>query len=192
MRFLASTTSLVTRADWQSRDGLIRLGIFLAVIGIAVAALFFRDQLTLSQVGYTGIALSTLVASGALVLPVPALATVCVASTALNPVFVGLIAGTIGELTGYFLGYSGRGILSRRRLYQKLEGWMRRRGWLLLFLVSLIPNPIFDVVGVAAGALRYPLWGFLGVVWVGKLLKFLIVVYACKYSSEWILDIFGV
>ena len=48
MRFLASTTSLVTRADWQSRDGLIRLGIFLAVIGIAVAALFFRDQLTLS------------------------------------------------------------------------------------------------------------------------------------------------
>ena len=92
-----------------------------------------------------------------------------------------MIAGSseaVGELTGYFLGYTGRNILSRGHLYQRLETWMRRRGWLLLFLVSLTPNPIFDVVGVAAGALRYPLLGFLSVVWVGKVMKFLIFAYA--------------
>ena len=46
-----------------------------------------------------------------------------------------LVAGAAeggGEVTGYYLGYSGQVILSRRRFYQRLEGWMRRRGWLVL------------------------------------------------------------
>ena len=96
----------------------------------------------------------------------------------------------MGELTGYVLGASGSGFINKHRLYLKLEGWLRRRGWLLLFLISVIPNPIFDIVGVAAGALRYPLWRFLAVVWVGKVTKFIAFSYACVYSIEWIVDIF--
>ena len=104
-------------------------------------------------------------------MPVPALAAVCTSSVFLIPLLAGLIAGSseaVGELTGYFLGYTGLDIRRWGHLYQRLETWMRRRGWLVLFLVSLIPNPIFDVVGVAAGALRYPLLGFPSVVWVGQ------------------------
>jgi len=112
----------------------------------------------------------------------------------LNPLLVGLIAGSaesVGELSGYYLGYTGRDVLARSRLYQRLESWMRRRGWLLLFVVSLIPNPIFDVVGIAAGALRYPIWGFLAVVWVGKVLKFLVFAYACNAGADWLTGVFG-
>ena len=43
----------------------------------------------------------------------------------------------------------GEGRVSRR-----LVVWMRRRGWLLLFLMAFIPNPFFDLAGVTAGALR--------------------------------------
>jgi hypothetical protein len=50
----------------------------------------------------------------------------------------------------------------------------------------------FDVIGVAAGALRYPLWGFLAVVGMGKMLKFLVFACACTYSIQWIIDIFRV
>ena len=147
------------------------------------------------QVGYAGLALTVLVASGGLVLPVPALAAVCTAGAFLNPLYVALVAGsagTLGELTGYFLGYTGRGVLNESRLYVRLERWTRRRGWLVLFLFALVPNPLFDVVGIAAGALRYPLWRFLGIVFAGKLGKFLVVAYACAYSIGLLKDLFGV
>ena len=195
MRFISRATVLATRPNWRSRDNLLRFGVFLAVLGIIGAAFLLNEKLSLDELAYGGLGLTVLLASGGLVLPIPSLAAACAAGASLNPLYVGLVAGsagTLGELTGYFLGYSGRGVLDRSRLYRRLEGWMRRRGWLLLFLVSLIPNPIFDVVGIAAGALRYPLWRFMAVVWVGKLSKFLIFAYSCAYSIDWLTDLFGV
>lgn len=194
MRFISRTTILATRPNWRSHNNLLRFGAFLAVLGIIGAAFLLNEKLSLDELAYGGLGLTVLLASGGLVLPIPSLAASCAAGASLNPFYVGLVAGsagTIGELTGYFLGYSGRGVLDRSRLYRRMEGWMRR-GWLLLFLVSLIPNPIFDVVGIAAGALRYPVWRFLAVVWLGKLSKFLIFAYSCAYSVDWLTDVFWV
>ena len=194
MRYFGRAIARPIRINWRGADNLIRLGAFLAVLAIAGAAFLLRDQLTLSQAGYGGVALASLVASAAFIVPVPALGIVCAGGVVLNPLFVGLVAGTseaLGELTGYFLGYTGRKVVSRSRLYHRLEPWMQRRGWLPLFLVSLVPNPIFDVIGIAAGALRYPVWSFLAVVWVGKTLKFVTFSYACAYSIVWLTKLFG-
>ena len=185
----------IRQVDWRKPETLVRLGILIVVISAIVAALLLRNNFGASEVGYGAVALSALVASAGLVIPVPALATACATAIFLDPFWVGIIAGTAesaGELSGYYLGYTGRDVLARNRVYQRLENWMRRRGWLLLFLVSLVPNPIFDVVGIAAGALRYPVWGFLAVVWVGKLLKFLVFAYACQAGTDWLTGIFGV
>lgn len=194
MNLLSRSAGATLRHRWRNPESLLRLGVFLAALALAGAAFLLYRRLDLTQIGYGAVGLTALVASGGLIIPVPALATSCTASAFLNPVFIGLIAGTgetLGELTGYFLGYSGRGVMQNGRLYQRLEGWMRRRGWLVLFLLSLIPNPIFDVAGVAAGALRYSLWNFLGIVWVGKLMKFLVIAYSCSYSIEWLTGLFG-
>ncbi len=175
--------------DWRRPENLLRLGIFLAVISTASAAILFRNHIALQQAGYLGVALTALLASGSMVLPVPALATVCGASTFLVPLYVGLVAGgaeTVGELTGYFLGYSGRGVVGEERVPQRLGTWMRRRAWLLLFLLAFIPNPVFDLAGVTAGALRYPLERFLAVVLAGKILKFVSFAYACAFSADWL------
>ena len=180
--------------DWRDPENLVRLGILAVVIAAIVAALLLRDDFGAAQVGYGAVALSALVASAGLLIPAPALATACGTALFLNPFLVGLIAGSaesVGELSGYYLGYTSRDVLARSRRYQWLENWMRRRGWLLLFVVSLIPNPIFDVVGIAAGALRYPIWGFLAVVWVGKVLKFLVCAYACNAGADWLTGVFG-
>ena len=185
----------IRQVDWRKPETLVRLGILIVVISAIVAALLLRNNFGASEVGYGAVALSALVASAGLVIPVPALATACATAIFLDPFWVGIIAGTAesaGELSGYYLGYTGRDVLARNRVYQRLEHWMRRRGWLLLFLVSLVPNPIFDVVGIAAGALRYPVWGFLAVVWLGKLLKFLIFAYACQAGTVWLTGIFRV
>ena len=194
MNKLVRSLSMPTRWDWRNPNTLLRVGILLAVVAASATALLLRDQLTLTQAGYGGVALASLVASAGLIIPVPALGAVCAASVFLNPALLGLVAGTsesVGELTGYFLGYSGRDMVRQSRLYKRLEPLVRRRGWLPLFLVSLVPNPIFDIIGIAAGALRYPLWGFLGVVWVGKTLKFMIFAYACRYSLAWLTEVFG-
>ncbi len=180
---------------WRRPENLLRLGIFLAVIGTASAAILLRNHIALQQAGYLGIALTALLASGSMVLPIPALATVCAASAFLVPLYVGLVAGgaeTVGELTGYFLGYSGRGVVGEGRVFQRLGTWMRRRGWLLLFLLAFLPNPVFDLAGVTAGALRYPLERFLAVVFAGKIMKFVGLAYACAFSADSLVRFFSV
>ncbi len=189
IRALPKVLSRSRQIDWRRPENLLRLGIFLAVIGTASAAILLRNHIALQQAGYLGIALTALLASGSMVLPVPALATVCAASAFLVPLYVGLLAGgaeTVGELTGYFLGYSGRGVVGEGRVSQRLGTWMRRRGWLLLFLLAFIPNPVFDLAGATAGALRYPLERFLAVVLIGKTLKFVGFAYACALGADWL------
>ncbi len=193
MRAVIRAVGIARRVRWGSRENLLRLGVFLAVAGAVAAAFLLQDRLTICNAGYVGIGLAALVASAGIVFPVPALAAVCGSSAFLKPLIIGLIAGsaeTVGELTGYFLGYSGRGLVSQGTLYLRVEGWMRRRGWLLLFAVSLVPNPVFDLVGVTAGALRYPLGSFLGIILAGKLIKFTSLAYFCYLGMTWLAEIF--
>ena len=193
MRLIDRATTQVSTIDWHSRDNLLRLAIIVAVAVVVITGILLRRYITISQAGYVGVALSALIGSGGLVIPVPALATACTVGALLNPSIVTLVAGTaeaIGELSGYFLGYSGQGIFGQRPFYTRMEGWMRHKGWLVLLLMSMVPNPVFDFVGVAAGALRYPLWRFLAIVWTGKIIKFGGIAYACTYGAGWLLNYF--
>ena len=188
---LANINSFVEKlaSTWRGR-----LAILAVVACISVAGYLLQDRIVVGRLGYGAVAAAVLLASGGLVVPVPALAITCTTATFLNPVAVAVIAGlagTLGELTGYFLGYTGSGIFKHRRFYHRVEGWMRRRGWLLLFVISAVPNPLFDVAGIAAGALRYPLWRYLVAVGLGKQVKFLMVAYACYFSLQGIKSAFG-
>ena len=95
----------------------------------------------------------------------------------LNPVIVGIVAGigqTLGEMTGYMAGYSGQGLVNRSKTYDRVEGWMKRNefmGELVVFVLALIPNPFFDAAGMAAGALRFPVWKYLLAAGAGKVIK---------------------
>ena len=180
--------------EWLTSTWRGRLLIVTAFAGISAAAFFMQGRIDVEGLSYGAVAGAVLLASGGLVVPVPALAITCTTATFLNPAAVAVIAGlagTLGELTGYFLGYSGSGVFERRRFYHRVEGWMRRRGWLLLFVISAVPNPLFDVAGIAAGALRYPLWRYLVAVGLGKQVKFFVVAYGCLYSVQGLKSVFG-
>ena len=152
------------------------LGLVLAIVTVA---LIFRNDLAdaedlVRRLGYPAIFTLSLVGAGGLVIPLPSTLAVFVGGDLLNPVFVGLLAGVgeaMGEITGYALGYSGQGVIDKSRLYNRFERWVRKRGALVIFIVSVIPNPVFDVLGIAAGALRYPLRRFLLIAWAGKTIK---------------------
>jgi membrane protein YqaA with SNARE-associated domain len=152
------------------------------VLGISIAIFVFRDQLAkLAAVGYAGIFLVSLLANATIILPAPSLALVFAMGSALPPLAVGLVAGTgeaLGELTGYVAGFAGRGLIENRKHYDRMAAWMRRRGGITVFVLSLVPNPFFDLAGLVAGTLRYPLWRFLMFCWLGKVIKTTLVAWA--------------
>jgi uncharacterized membrane protein YdjX (TVP38/TMEM64 family) len=87
-------------------------------------------------------------------------------------------------------GYSGRGIVENSETYERVRNWIekngRASGWLILVL-AFLPITLFDVAGMAAGALRMPVWWFLAWETPGKILKMLLVAYLGAYS----IHIFG-
>ncbi len=48
---------------------------------------------------------------------------------------------------------------------------MHRQGSLVMFTMSVLPNPLFDVAGVIAGVVRMPVWKFFTAVLLGKVIK---------------------
>ena len=181
--------------EWLTSTWRGRLLIIVVIAAISAVAFVTQDRISVGRLSYGAVAGAVLLASGGLVVPVPALAITCTTATFLNPAAIAIIAGlagTLGELTGYFLGYSGSRVFERGSFYNRVERWMRRRGWLLLFVISAIPNPLFDIAGIAAGALRYPLWRYLIAVGLGKQVKFFMIAYACHYSVQGLQGVFGI
>ncbi|MFB0547212.1 MAG: YqaA family protein [Anaerolineae bacterium] len=164
--------SRVTRGYW-------RLLALLPIVIISLVLILLRDRLAhFKTYGYSGIFLISLLGNATIILPAPSLAVVFAMGGALNPIVVGLAAGigeALGELTGFLAGYGGRVVIEDRELYARLEGWMKRYGLVVIIVLSAIPNPFFDLAGIAAGALRFPLWQFLVACWLGKTIKTVII-----------------
>ena len=184
---------------WFSRTSDLKVQLIALVLGIIAVSVVFgvwmfvgglSDSDWWKTLGYPGVFFLSLLASGGMVFPIPSLAATCgAAGLDLNLIVVGILAGlgeTLGELVGYSIGFGGQSVVQRRNIYKRAKAWMVRWGVGVLLILSIIPNPIFDFVGIAAGALRYPIKRFLIIVWVGKTLKGLIIAHACFWIVEWI------
>jgi membrane protein YqaA with SNARE-associated domain len=170
----------------------------LTVIVVVVAlgaALYFRDRIQeLKQYGYAAVFLVGLISNATLILPVPGLAVSSVMGGVLNPWVVGVVGGVsqaLGELTGYMAGYSGQTWVDENWTYDRLVHWIQRYGVPVIFVLAVVPNPVFDVGGVIAGALRFPLWKFLASCTAGKVIKNLLFALAGYYGIEALFRILG-
>ncbi len=189
------------RRNW--RLILARVAIVALLIALTVAVYVFRDQVReLQGLGYPGLFLINLIASASIVLPIPALpfvAAMAILQTSdgvrvFNPWLLGLAAAlgaTLGELSGYAAGRSGTAIIDQTPLYQRLHAWTERYGVLTLSVLAFIPNPLFDMAGIAAGTLKMPLPKFLLATLLGKLPKMWLMAFAGIWGLEWILWMFG-
>ena len=176
-------------AEVSKKTATFRRILALAVSVAATAVvLLYRDRLAQAGAyGYLGVFVVSLVGNATVIFPVPSLVAVFAGGTALNPLLVGLVAGVaepLGELTGYLAGYGGSPVIENREMYGRLVGWMRRHGYLTIFVLSAIPNPLFDLAGIAAGALRFPIWRFLLACWMGKTIKATLIAYAGAQSWQ--------
>ncbi len=174
----------------------LRLRIFQAlalifVIGITIYVYSIRDQAAaLARYGYPGIFLLSILANATIILPAPGLAIVFTFGSVFSPLGVGLAAGlgaTIGELSGYLAGISGQAIVDNPKLYGRFEGYMHKYGALTITVLAFLPLPVFDLAGVAAGALKMPVHKFLLFCALGKIPKMILVAFAGAYSIDWVL-----
>jgi membrane protein YqaA with SNARE-associated domain len=183
----------------NNRDRVFRLSLITFVIGFVIvgAVLWLTDSLNLENVGYGGVWIVSFIAAGSIILPIPGPAAVCIAAApdlGLNPLIIGIVSASaeaLGEMTGYLAGLSGRSLLERNRFHPRVHRIVIRRGGLILFLGAIIPNPLFDVIGIAAGSIGYPIKRFLAIVFVAKAIKSTAIAYACFWGIDWIQGLVG-
>ena len=175
------------------RTTVLRVLAILAVIAITLYTYTLRDRIEEFQaLGYPGIFLVALIANATILLPAPGAALVAAVGAIFNPLGVGLAAGTggaIGELSGYLAGFSGQAVIERTDVYAKIKPWVDKYGGWAILVLSAIPNPLFDVAGIAAGIAKMPFWTFFFFVWIGQIIKMTIFAYAGRYSID-LLSIF--
>lgn len=148
---------------------------------ISVVIFIFRDKFVhLEGYGYLGIFLISVLGNATVVLPVPVILTAFIGGGIFNPFIVGVVTAVgaaIGELTGYLVGYGGRVVIKDDKKLVRIEGWMKKYGLWVLFVLSAIPNPFFDLAGIVAGATGVPVYKYLIVVTLGKMVKFITISY---------------
>ena len=169
------------RRLWRWEYTLLVLVALLLTAFAFVIYVLGADPAGLRRYGYLGVFLIPLIGSASFILPMPGLAVIAGGGAFLDPVLgvppwvvVGLVAGmgeALGEITGYAAGYGGRAVLQERRFIRRLERWMHRQGSVIMFTMSVLPNPLFDVAGVLAGVVRMPVWKFFTAVLLGKVVK---------------------
>lgn len=169
----------------ERRLTLLRILSFVFVIGIVVAIYIYREQVReLSRFGYLGAFLIPLIANATIFVPIPGVWVIFAMGAVFNPFFLAIFAGlgaATGEVSGYLLGFSGQGLAERSRLYDRIYGLMERhRRWsdLMILILALIPNPFFDLAGIAAGTLKIPIWRFYLFCAFGSILKMLAFAYS--------------
>jgi membrane protein YqaA with SNARE-associated domain len=180
------------------RHKIFRALALIGVIGIIFLLFIYRDQVKkLQDYGYAGIFLISIAANATIIIPLPGVAFTTAMGAIFDPIGVAVAAGlgaAIGEITGYMAGFSGQGFAGHSAQFLRLTTWMKahqRLTYGVIMLLALIPNPLFDLAGMASGALKLPLWKFLLASGIGKILKMLMFAYAGFYSISWLTKLFG-
>ena len=166
----------------ERRTTLARIMALFVVIGLSIFIFTLRDQAEqLAIYGYPGIFVLSFMAYATVLLPAPGVAVVFTMGSIFNPLGVALAAGTgatLGELSGYLAGFSGQAVVERVEVYERLTRWMKKNGSLTVFLLAVIPNPFFDLAGLAAGSLKMPVVRFFIFCWMGEVVKMGIFAFA--------------
>lgn len=176
----------IQQAKSSNNSTIARIISFIIVLAISIYIFSIRDRAAEFAIyGYPGIFLISFMAYATVLLPAPGVALVFTLGAVLNPLGVGLAAGAgaaLGEVSGYMLGFSGQAVIERVEIYEKLSKWMQQNGLLTVFLLSAIPNPLFDLAGAAAGALKMPVVKFILGCWLGETVKMIIFAYSGAFS----------
>jgi membrane protein YqaA with SNARE-associated domain len=89
------------------------------------------------------------------------------------------LASVLGESVAFLAGRAEEGIVSEHAIYRRLHRVAQRPllAGALLFAFAAPPNPIFDVGGLAAGAVGVPYRVFFVAVFAARLVRLAVIVW---------------
>lgn len=160
---------------------ILRAVVAVLLVGVTLLLVLNRDKIQHLEVyGYPGIFLVSLLTNATIIIPLPGVVLTSAMAMVFNPFWVAIVSGAgaaLGELSGYLAGFSGQPVFEKSDRFVKLTEWMRKnQSWTILTL-AFIPNPLFDMAGLMAGAARMPVWKFLLFCLIGKVAKMLLFAY---------------
>jgi len=179
--------NLIRKKKLSFNSPLIRAIILIATILLLILLWQYRRMLyQFENLGYAGLFTVNVFSNATVFLPFPSIMAVFIGGSVWNPLFVGIVSGAgnaIGELIGFFLGFGSRGILDKLdswelRWFKKMEKWFKKSGFITIFIFSLLPFPIFDLIGILAGTLNYSLWKFFLATVMGRVIRNFIVAWS--------------
>jgi membrane protein YqaA with SNARE-associated domain len=181
---------------WIKKHYLSLLGLLATLAIIAtVSIIYFKNPnifKNLEAYGYAGVFVISVFLNATLIIPVSNMTIIMAMGAALpSPLIVGLVGGIgagIGEMTGYLAGRSSQGLLKKNKFYIRVEKWVKRWGWITIFVLSLAPA-FFDIAGIIAGAMRMPVWKFFLACWIGRTTTYITVAYLASigiHALPWV------
>ncbi len=155
-----------------------------AALIIGAVVLIFSERVSgFGELGYIGAFVISLLGSATILIPVPGWAVVAALSKTLDPLLLGIVAGAgsaLGEMTAYLFGNGIAQIVleKRKEEFEKYRMWIRENDFWAIFVLSFLPNPLFDIAGLAAGASKVHWLRFLAFCALGRILRFILFGYA--------------
>ncbi|MEM5799756.1 MAG: VTT domain-containing protein [Candidatus Aenigmatarchaeota archaeon] len=140
----------------------------------------------LDQLGYIGLAITSLISSG-LFLPFPLPILVFTMGANMNPFLVATIAAffsTIGSSVKYLLGLGGKELLEKKyekEILKVRNAFEKYNFFWWIFAVSLTPFPD-DPVSIFCGIVKYDFKKYFFAMFLGRILLYMIVSFAGYYS----------
>ncbi len=170
------------------KEILLLLGMIALSAGIAFILMHFQQYIGVVElrnfgwIAFLVVFLANLLSSATILVPAPGVAFTLAAATVFDPAFVAIAAGTgdaIGEMTAYWVGYVGERIIVDEHVpaYQKAVSWMDRYGAWAVFGIALVPILPYDLIGMAAGALKIKWWKCFLATLSGKMPRAFLVAY---------------
>jgi membrane protein YqaA with SNARE-associated domain len=157
-------------------------GIFLVAFNVAVY-LAPIDYGAFTSFAYVGAFVVTFLANALIVIPIPYIPIVAhIGATAGMPwlvVVLGALASVLGESVAFLAGRAEEGLVSEHPVYRRVHRVAQRPllAGAMLFAFAVPPNPIFDVAGLAAGAVGVRYRVFFIAVFAARLIRLAVIVW---------------
>lgn len=158
----------------------IVLAVAVAVTGSLPFLLWSEIIKKLALAGYIGLFVACFLTNATVFLPASGIAFTISASTVLNPLFCTIIGGVgtaCGELISYYCGRVGKHVVENTPLFSRIQTYVQKYGVLTVWLFAFLPLPLFDLVGVTAGAGKMPLPKYIIPCMIGKVMKMMVYVF---------------
>ncbi len=156
----------------------------LALIALNIAVFLAPiDYRAFTTFAYAGAFLVCFIANAVVAIPIPYIPIIAhIGATAESPALVvalGALGSVLGESVAYAVGRAEQGLVSEHPLYKRLHRLAERK-WLaglVLFGLAVPLNPLFDVAGLAAGAMGMRYRVFFIAVFLARIVRLGLIVW---------------